>query len=116
MRLGQFLTVTLLILNLISPILNVSCSSSNYCMACNLSTADSCDECFNWGSGTISARSRNTSNTPPDCQTKLTLLTDDCKYYAGNILSTTTSRTYDSCQICNKDFLRWTASDSTLKC
>lgn len=94
----------------------VYCTSSNHCMACNLTTKNSCDACFNWGAGVIKARARDAAATPPNCQTKLTMRTGDCKFYKGVALTTDTVRAVDSCSLCNNDFLHWTQSNNTPKC
>jgi len=94
----------------------VYCTSSNHCMACNTTTKNSCDACFNWGAGVIKARARDAAAAPPNCQTKLTLRTEDCKFYNGTSLTTATTRTVDSCSLCKTDFLHWTQSNNTPKC
>ena len=46
---------------LIDKTSQASCIADNMCMACNSSTANKCDTCFNWGSGSKLARALNTA-------------------------------------------------------
>merc|ERR1711976_1021342 len=55
----------------------MSCLESMYCMGC--SATNVCSSCFNWGSGSVGARSL-ASNT---CTTKLTKTTTDAQNYNG---------------------------------
>jgi len=116
MPLGKFLIALLIFSNLIASILNVTCNSSSKCMACNGTTENKCDACYNWASGTILARVLDTNGSPPSCVTKLTLLTDNCLMYNGQISKTATARDANSCLLCKTDFLYYSAEDNTLKC
>ena len=52
----------IIVLNLVEKTSQAStCIKDNMCMACNSSTINHCDTCFNWGSGSKLARSLNTS-------------------------------------------------------
>jgi hypothetical protein len=117
-QMGQSLTLLLLAILVILPQSSqqVYCTSTNYCMACNLTTRNSCDACFNWGAGEIKARALNAASTPPNCQTTLTLRTDNCKFYKGTTITTATTRTVDNCVLCQNDVLHWTQYDNTPKC
>ena len=113
----RFMLLLLAILTILpQPSQQVYCTSTNYCMACNLSTRNSCDACFNWGAGDIKARALNAAASPPNCQTTLTLRTDDCKFYKGTTITTATTRTVDNCSLCRPDVLSWTQNDNTPKC
>ena len=80
-------------------------------MACNMSTANACDACFNWGSGSVKARALISSA----CTTVMsTTLITDCKYYSGSNNGTT--QTITNCQVCNKDFLNVNANTTTVTC
>lgn len=70
-------------------------------MACNSSTADKCDSCFNWGNGQVLARALNTNVTPNNCKSYLGLEISSCKYYKGTDTASQTSRTFETCDICN---------------
>merc|ERR1711879_324004 len=61
---------------------STSCAASMYCMGC--SATDVCDACFNWGSGTVGARSL-ASNT---CTAALTRTTGNVMYYSGTHTNT----------------------------
>jgi hypothetical protein len=88
----------------------VSCASENYCMACNATTANHCDACFNWGTGTVLPRALN--STTKDCKTKQTTLVTNCLFYSGTFLTTDTALTKDTCTICNKKY-PWLQSKGT---
>merc|ERR1711976_632305 len=60
----------------------MSCLESMYCMGC--SATNVCSSCFNWGSGSVGARSL-ASNT---CTTKLTRTITDAKFYSGTHTNT----------------------------
>merc|ERR1711865_1214914 len=62
---------------------STSCVATMYCMGC--SATDTCDSCFNWGSGKVGARSL-AANT---CTASLTKVVTNAKYYSGT--HTTTS-------------------------
>jgi len=76
-------------------------------MACNASEADKCDSCFNFGTGSIMARGLNTAITPNNCQSYLGLEVPNCKYYSGTDTANQIERTFETCQICNKQYLNW---------
>jgi|ERR1712232_828559 len=78
-----------------------SCESGHYCMACSATTANHCDACFNWGTGSVKARALE-ANT---CQGALsTTAVTDCKYYSGTNDGKT--QTADNCSVCNsKNYL-----------
>lgn len=93
----------------------VSCYKSNFCMACNSSTANKCDACFNWGSGSNVARALDATNY--DCQEELKYLkVASCKYYDGLTEVLGTDRTIDTCKICSKNYLRWQYTSKAAEC
>merc|ERR1711970_1120990 len=53
-----------------------------FCMTC--SANNSCGSCFNWGSGTVGARSLGSST----CTTALSRTMTDAKYYSGTHTNT----------------------------
>jgi len=85
-------------------------------MACNSSTTDRCDACFNWASGFIQARSLDSSASPADCKSVLGLTVQNCMYYSGTDLNTAAARTVSTCDICKETYLNWTASTNVAIC
>lgn len=69
---------------LIAHCYTVSCAATQYCMGC--SATNVCSTCFNWGSGSVGARSL-ASNT---CTTALGKLATDAKMYSGSHTTTST--------------------------
>merc|ERR1712139_71599 len=55
----------------------ISCAATQYCMGC--SSTNVCSSCFNWGSGTVGARSLASST----CTASLTRTASNSKYYSG---------------------------------
>lgn len=88
-----------------------SCASSLYCMGCAMSTADSCNSCFNWGSGSIKARAL-ASNACTNALT--TTAITDCKFYSGTNGGST--QTIGNCSLCSKDYLNMNNNTTTVTC
>ena len=93
-----------------------SCYKSNFCMACNSSTENKCDACFNWASGgAIKARGQDATNY--DCQEELEYQkVANCKFYDGQTQELAAARTITSCYVCNKDYLRWQVTSLSAEC
>ena len=85
-------------------------------MACNASTVDKCDACFNWGlGGAVKARALNP--TLFDCSDTLDYQqVKDCKFYDGQAQIDGTARTITSCMLCAKDYLRWQVTSLQAEC
>merc|ERR1711862_443211 len=95
-----------------------SCQATDYCMGCHMTTANSCTSCFNWGSGTVGARSLTTTNNLGNCITALpsALTTSNCKMYSGSALSTATTKGSSNCSWCPKKYLTYTLTGTTEVC
>merc|ERR1711967_13878 len=95
-----------------------SCQAADYCMGCHMTTANDCTSCFNWGSGTVGARSMTSVGLLENCQSALpsTLVTANCGFYNGGALSTATAKANGNCSWCKKKYLTWTVSSSTEVC
>lgn len=106
----------LIMINLFDKTNQASCTADNMCMACNSSTANQCDTCFNWGSGSKLARSLNTAVTPTSCSTVLGLTVARCKYYKGDTNYAATSRAVDTCWECQTGLLHWKNATSSASC
>lgn len=80
-------------------------------MGCSNVTANACLSCFNWGSGSIGARSLISAA----CTSALTTTAvTDCKFYYGTNNGTT--QTLSNCMMCNKDFYNMNASTTVVTC
>lgn len=101
----KFFIATLILVS--ATIAAPSCTSANYCMACDSATANKCSACFNWMAGTLGPRYLNT--TTYDCKSKFsTGLVTDCKMY-GELSSDALAAM--SCMMCDsKDYLNVAAS------
>jgi len=88
-----------------------TCVATNYCMSCDSTTANQCGSCFNWGSGSLGARSTATTSGVQHCQTARPsgLATTDCKFYS-TVASTATTKSYGNCGWCKKKYLTYNAS------
>ena len=96
-----------IILIFFSTLIDTKCTKENLCLACNSTTIDKCDACFNWRTGTITARALNPLSTPSNCKTLLNLTVAYCKFYVGTTLTTDTEKNLNTCQICDKEYLIW---------
>jgi len=102
-----------LLLALTSYVVTVpSCAASGYCMGCDMSTANTCTSCYNYGSGSIGARALASSA----CANKLaTTLVTDCKFYSG--YNAGSAQTVNNCQRCNsKTYLNMNLNTLTVGC
>jgi hypothetical protein len=93
-----------------------SCGANQFCMACNKDTVNKCDLCFNWGFGDIGARALDTAAVPQDCKKPLTLIVSECQYYKGDMLSTATERTLESCWNCRHPMLKYEDATKIASC
>jgi len=62
--------------------MSISCAATQYCMGC--SSTNVCSSCFNWGSGTVGARSLASST----CTATLTRTVSNAKFYSGTHTNT----------------------------
>jgi len=115
MRTIAFALITMCVASALSA---PSCQASDYCMGCAMSTTNSCTSCFNWGSGTVGARSMATSNNLNNCVAALPsgLVTANCGFYGGTATSTATTKSNGNCSWCKKKYLTWTVTGSTEVC
>ena len=107
---------TLLVFSLVDFTRQAQCNYRYYCMACSQDTDNKCDACFNWGSGALGARTLDISQDPVNCIPHLSLYINGCKWYTGTVVSTTTVRTIQDCQICNKKYLSWESTTNSASC
>jgi len=81
--------------------------AASYCMG-NVDDSTNCSSCFNWGSGTIGARTYVANST---CGTAVTNAVASCKWYSGTNTSTISLQ---DCSMCDsKDWLNLTDHAST---
>lgn len=95
----------------------VSCIPANYCMGCHDTTANYCTSCFNWGSGTVGARSTATASSVQNCiaARPAALATTNCKAYS-TVASTATAKSNGNCVYCGKKYRTWNASTMAETC
>merc|ERR1712070_252509 len=115
MRTTAFALIAMCVASAISA---PSCQATDYCMGCSMSTTNSCTSCFNWGSGTVGARSYATVSSLTNCIAALptTLVTANCGFYNGFQSSTATTKASGNCSWCKKKYLTYTVSGSTEVC
>merc|ERR1712183_391162 len=99
--------MTVIMFLLINTIFTTSCTKDQWCMACSSTTQNQCDACFNWADSDRLSKALNTSATPQDCRTPLSLTISGCKWYSGLETTTSSSRSVTTCNICDREYLRW---------
>ncbi len=75
-------------------------------MACNLTTPNQCDACYNFREGEISARGLSiiSADTVQHCKSYLNLTIAYCKFYSGLTRIGDLDKNINTCQICGKEF------------
>merc|ERR1712070_1232895 len=116
MNSAQKLTFLISICSILATVHSAECVKSQWCMACNQTTENKCDACFNWADSFNLPRALNTSVSPQNCVTPLSVTISGCHYYSGTTTTTASSRAIDTCLKCDRNYLRWNSVSNTAYC